>query len=98
MAQHRSSVDQRRQLRPNGGLASGQKTIDGLIQAFGRRARWQAGLLGRCGSGGAPAQGAPYLRQHRGSADRYSLSDRGERPGPAGRGAAGRGRRPLIGP
>lgn len=37
------SIDQRRQLRPNGGLASGQKAIDGLIQAFGRRAGWQAG-------------------------------------------------------
>ena len=43
VAQHRGSVDQRRQLRPDGGLASGQEAIDGLIQAFGRRARWQAG-------------------------------------------------------
>jgi hypothetical protein len=39
VAQHRGGIDQRRQLRPDGGLASGQKSIDGLIQAFGRRAR-----------------------------------------------------------
>jgi hypothetical protein len=40
-AQRRGGIDQRRQLRPGGGLASGQEAIDGLIQAFGRRARWQ---------------------------------------------------------
>ncbi len=39
----RGSVDERRQLRPNGGIASGQKAVDGLIQAFGRRAGWQSG-------------------------------------------------------
>jgi hypothetical protein len=38
-AEHRGGVDQRRQLRPGGGLASGQKAVDCLIQAFGRRAR-----------------------------------------------------------
>lgn len=37
-ADGRGGVDQRRQLRPNGGVASGQESIDGLIQAFGRRA------------------------------------------------------------
>lgn len=34
----RGSVDQRRQLRPHGKLASGQKAVDGLIEAFGGRA------------------------------------------------------------
>jgi hypothetical protein len=38
-----SSIDQGHQVRPNGGMASGQKAIDGLIQAFGRGAGWQAG-------------------------------------------------------
>jgi hypothetical protein len=42
-ADGRGGVDQRRQLRPNGWVASGQESIDGLIQAFGRRAGWQAG-------------------------------------------------------
>lgn len=52
VAQHRGGVDQRRQLRPDGGLASGQESIDGLIEAFGRRARWQKGLLARGESAG----------------------------------------------
>jgi hypothetical protein len=39
VAQHRGGIDQRRQLRPDGWVASGQKSIDGLIKAFGRRAR-----------------------------------------------------------
>jgi hypothetical protein len=47
VAQHRGGIDQRRQLRPDGGLASGQESIDGLIKAFGRRARCQKGLLAR---------------------------------------------------
>jgi hypothetical protein len=42
-ADGRGGVDQRRQLRGNGWMASGQESIDGLIQAFGRRAGWQAG-------------------------------------------------------
>jgi hypothetical protein len=42
-ADGRGGIDQRRQLRPDGWMASGQESIDGLIQAFGRRAGWQAG-------------------------------------------------------
>jgi len=42
-ADGRGGVDQRRQLRSNGWMASGQESIDGLIQAFGRRAGRQAG-------------------------------------------------------
>lgn len=48
-AHDRGGVDQRRQLRPDDGVASAQESIDGLIKAFGRRARWQVNLLGRCG-------------------------------------------------
>ncbi len=42
-AEQRSGVDQRRQLRPHDRLVTGQQAIDGLIQAFGRGARWQTG-------------------------------------------------------
>lgn len=42
-AQDGRGIDQRCQLRPGGGLVSGQEAIDGLIQAFGRRAGGQAG-------------------------------------------------------
>jgi hypothetical protein len=42
-AEQRGGVDQRRQLRPHDRLVTGQEAIDGLIQAFGRGARWQTG-------------------------------------------------------
>jgi hypothetical protein len=42
-AYQRGGVDQRRQLRPDGELPSGQEPIDRLIQAFCGRARGQAG-------------------------------------------------------
>jgi hypothetical protein len=37
--EHRGGIHQRRQLVSGGWLASGQKAVDRLIQAFGRRAR-----------------------------------------------------------
>lgn len=44
-------VDERDQLGRDGGLASGQESIDGLVKALGRRAGWQEGLLVEIGIG-----------------------------------------------
>lgn len=54
-------------------MATGQEAIDGLIQAFGRRARWQALVSSvRSGSDQGITQGAHHQGKHRDPADRYA--------------------------
>lgn len=71
-AEHRGSVDQRRQLRPDGRVATGQEAVESLIKAFSRRARWQA-MVSSVRSGSVRRDAAPVSKcKHRDPADRYA--------------------------